>query len=43
MAAIAVVKELGVENDVIISVLKTFGGVEHRIKYVKTINNLASK
>lgn len=40
MAAIAVVKELGVENDVIISVLKTFGGVEHRIEYVKTINNI---
>ncbi len=40
MAAIAVVKELGIENDVIISVLKTFGGVEHRIEYVKTINNI---
>jgi len=40
MAAIVVVKELGVENDVIISVLKTFGGVEHRIEYVKTINNI---
>jgi len=40
MAAIAVVKELGIENDVIISILKTFGGVEHRIEYVKTINNI---
>jgi UDP-N-acetylmuramoylalanine--D-glutamate ligase len=40
MAAIAVVKELGVENDVIISVLKTFAGVEHRIEHVKTINNI---
>lgn len=40
MAAIAVVKELGVKNDVIISVLKTFGGVEHRIEYFKTINNI---
>ncbi|WP_160679890.1 UDP-N-acetylmuramoyl-L-alanine--D-glutamate ligase [Clostridium sp. C8-1-8] len=40
MAAIAVAKELGVENDVIINVLKTFGGVEHRIEYVKTINNI---
>lgn len=40
MAAIAVVKELGVENDVIISVLKTFGGVEHRIEYVKAIDNI---
>lgn len=40
MTAIAVVKELGVENDAIISVLKTFGGVEHRMEYVKTINNI---
>lgn len=40
MAAIAAVKELGVENDVIISVLKTFDGVEHRIEYVETINNI---
>ncbi|MGH4123791.1 MAG: UDP-N-acetylmuramoyl-L-alanine--D-glutamate ligase [Clostridium sp.] len=40
MAAISVVKELGVDNNVILSVLKTFGGVEHRIEYVKTINNI---
>lgn len=40
MAAIAVTKELGVDNNAIISVLKTFGGVEHRIEYVKTINNI---
>ncbi|WP_346938412.1 glutamate ligase domain-containing protein [uncultured Clostridium sp.] len=40
MAAIAVVEELGVENDAIVSVLKTFGGVEHRIEYFKTINNI---
>ena len=40
MAAIAVVKELGIDNDAIISVLKTLGGVEHRIEYVKTINNI---
>lgn len=40
MAAIAAVKELGVENDAIISVLKAFGGVEHRMEYVKTINNI---
>jgi UDP-N-acetylmuramoylalanine--D-glutamate ligase len=40
MAAISVVKELGVDNNVIVSVLKTFGGVEHRIEYVKTINNI---
>ena len=40
MAAISVVKELGVDNSVIVSVLKTFGGVEHRMEYVKTINNI---
>jgi UDP-N-acetylmuramoylalanine--D-glutamate ligase len=40
MAAISVVKELGVDNNVIVSVLKTFGGVEHRIEYVRTINNI---
>lgn len=40
MAAIAVVKELGVENAAIISVLKSFGGAEHRIEYVKTIENV---
>jgi UDP-N-acetylmuramoylalanine--D-glutamate ligase len=40
MAAIAVVKELGVDNRVIVDVLKTFGGVEHRMEYVKTINNV---
>lgn len=37
MAAIVVAKELGVENDSIVSVLSTFGGVEHRIEYVKTV------
>ena len=40
MAAIAVVKELGVENSIIVNVLKNFGGVEHRMEYVKTINNI---
>jgi UDP-N-acetylmuramoylalanine--D-glutamate ligase len=40
MTAIAVVKELGIDNEIIISVLKTFGGVEHRVEYVKTINNI---
>jgi UDP-N-acetylmuramoylalanine--D-glutamate ligase len=39
-AAIAVVKELGVEDSTIISVLKTFSGVEHRLEYVKTINDI---
>lgn len=40
MAAITVVKELGVDNDILFEVLKTFSGVEHRIEYVKTINNI---
>lgn len=40
MAAIAVAKELGIDNSVFVSVLKTFGGVEHRMEYVKTINNI---
>lgn len=40
MAAIAVVKELEVDNSFIVSVLKTFAGAEHRIEYVKTINNI---
>jgi UDP-N-acetylmuramoylalanine--D-glutamate ligase len=40
MAAIMVTKELGVDNNSIVSVLKAFGGVEHRIEYVKTINNI---
>lgn len=40
MAAIAVVKEFNVDNDDIVSVLKTFGGVEHRIEYVKTVNGV---
>jgi UDP-N-acetylmuramoylalanine--D-glutamate ligase len=39
-AAITVVKEFGVEDAAIISVLKTFGGVEHRLEFVKTINDI---
>jgi UDP-N-acetylmuramoylalanine--D-glutamate ligase len=40
MAAITVVKEFGIDNSVFVSVLKAFGGVEHRIEYVNTINNI---
>lgn len=40
MAAIAVVKELGIDNSFIVDALKTFGDVEHRIEYVKTIKNV---
>ncbi|MEG1597279.1 MAG: UDP-N-acetylmuramoyl-L-alanine--D-glutamate ligase [Bacilli bacterium] len=39
MAAIMVVKELNVSNDSIIKVLKQFLGCEHRLEFVKTINN----
>jgi UDP-N-acetylmuramoylalanine--D-glutamate ligase len=39
-AAITVVKEFGVEDSTIISVLKTLSGVEHRMEYVKTINDI---
>lgn len=35
MAAIMVVKEFGVSNDVICSVLKEFSGVEHRLEFVR--------
>lgn len=38
MAAILVVRELGVEDCYIVEVLNSFGGVEHRIEYVKTLN-----
>ena len=39
MAAILVVKQFGIKNDSIISVLENFNGVEHRIEYVCNINN----
>jgi UDP-N-acetylmuramoylalanine--D-glutamate ligase len=40
MAAIAVVKEFGVDNEAIIKVLSSFGGVAHRLEYVTTINDI---
>ncbi len=40
MAAIAVVKEFDVDNEAIIRVLSSFGGVAHRLEYVTTINNI---
>lgn len=40
MAAIMVVKELGVSNDAITTVLKDFKGVEHRIEYVRELNGV---
>jgi UDP-N-acetylmuramoylalanine--D-glutamate ligase len=38
MCAIMVAKELNIPNEVIVSVLKEFKGVEHRIEYVRTLN-----
>ena len=38
MAAILVVKELGVSNDSICKVLKKFGGVEHRLEFVAEVD-----
>ncbi len=38
MASIMVVKELGVKNEAIVSLLKEFTGVEHRIEFVKSLN-----
>lgn len=40
MAAIMVVKEFGVSNDSICKVLKEFKGVEHRIEFVRELNNI---
>jgi UDP-N-acetylmuramoylalanine--D-glutamate ligase len=40
LAAIGMSIVLGVELDVIKKVLKTFGGVEHRLEFVKEINNI---
>lgn len=40
MCAIMVAKELNIKNEYIKEVLKTFSGVEHRLEYVKTINNI---
>lgn len=38
MASIMVVKELGVDNGAIISLLKEFNGVEHRIEFVRELD-----
>ena len=40
MAAIMVVKEYNVSNDIIIDVISSFRGVEHRLEYVDTINGV---
>ena len=38
MAAISIVKEFGVSNEIIIDVISNFRGVEHRLEYVDTID-----
>ena len=40
MAAIMVVKQFNVSNEAIVDVLKTFPGVEHRLEYVTTIDDV---
>ena len=40
MCAIIATKELNISNDTIKNVLSNFYGVEHRIEYVKTLNNI---
>lgn len=39
MCAILVMKELGISNQIICDELKEFTGVEHRIEFVKELNN----
>lgn len=40
MAAITIAKILGIKNEIINSSIKSFSGVEHRIEFVKEINNV---
>ena len=39
MAAIVIAKEFNISNDVILDVLKDFGGVEHRLEFVRNVND----
>ncbi|WP_209125463.1 UDP-N-acetylmuramoyl-L-alanine--D-glutamate ligase [Alkalihalobacillus sp. BA299] len=39
LAAIAAAKSMGARTEQIVEVLKTFTGVEHRVQYVKTLND----
>ena len=39
MCAVIVAKNNGVSHDIITSVLTDLGGVEHRLEFVKTLNN----
>lgn len=40
MGAIMIAKEFGVSNDIIIDVISSFRGVEHRLEYVDTVNGV---
>lgn len=40
MAAIMIVKEFGVSNEIIKEVVSSFRGVEHRLEYVDTVNGV---
>lgn len=40
MASIMISKEFGVSDDVILSVISTFKGVEHRLEYVDTVDGV---
>ena len=40
MCAIMIAKYYNVPNEVIVSTLKEFGGVEHRIEYTRTLNGI---
>ena len=40
MAAIMAVKEYNVSNEIIIDVISTFRGVEHRLEYVDTVDGV---
>lgn len=40
MAAIGITLSMGVDIDVLVSVLKTFKAVEHRLEYVDTVNGV---
>lgn len=40
MAAIMVAKEYNISNEIIVSTIENFKGVEHRLEYVATVNNV---
>ena len=41
MCAIGAVKHYGVSNEAICKVLREFGGVEHRLEFVRTLNDIS--